>query len=133
MSFSTATRPILSFPVSAHPRFTRVRIWRVRSKREAGGPSSPTQGGDASRVNLLTGRGRLELDLALAAADLLDSHLDRVAEPIDAPAAAADQGGAQRVQLEVVAREPARRHEALEDVLEQREQPRRDQADDLAL
>src|SRR5204862_276767 len=44
-----------------------------------------------------------------------------------------DQGGAQRVQLEVVAREPARRHEALEDVLEQREQPRRDQADDLAL
>src|SRR5436190_21294906 len=116
MSFSPATRPILSFPVSAHPRFTRVRIWRVRSKREAGWTFIPHPGWGCARVNLLTGRGRLKLDLALAAADLLDSHLDRVAEPIDAPAAAADQGGAQRVQLEVVAREPARRHEALEDV-----------------
>src|SRR5947208_11276750 len=121
MSFSPATRPILD------SRFRHTRVSHVcafggyaRSGRRV--DLHPHPGWGRTRVNLLTGHGRFQLDLALVAADLLDSHLDRVADPVRAPAAAADQGGAERVQLEVVACKPPRRHEALEDVLEQREQ-----------
>src|SRR5439155_24653789 len=77
--------------------------------------------------------GRRELALALAAADLLDADLDRVAEPVTPPAAAADERRAERVQLEIVAGEPTRRDEAFEHVAEAREQARRDQPDDLSL
>src|SRR6185312_1679679 len=50
-------------------------------------------------------------------------QLDLVAEAVCPPAAAADQGGRQLVQLEVVARQPACRHVALEHVAEADEDP----------
>ena len=74
-----------------------------------------------------------ELDLALAARDRLDAHLDRVAEPVARARAAAGERGAGRVQLEELARQPPRRQEALEDLAEADEEPGADQARDLAL
>jgi len=85
-------------------------------------------------VNTLRARvRRLELDLALAAPDVGDPHLYRVAEAVPAAPAAADQGGSELVQLEVVPGKPSHRDVALEDVAEADEEARRDQARDLAL
>src|SRR4051812_15609227 len=55
-----------------------------------------------------------QLDFSFRAPNLRDGDLDRVAEPEDTTPAATLHGGAERVQLEVVAREPASRHVALE-------------------
>src|SRR5207244_10990292 len=90
-------------------------------------------GGSRWRVCLVSGAGRRELDFALGPADLLDPHFHRVAEPVRAPAAAPDQCRAELAQLEVVARQPPRREEALEHLREADEQARRDQARDLAV
>src|SRR5205814_4576841 len=65
--------------------------------------------------------------------DLLHEHADCVAEPVGAAGPAADEGGAELVQLEVVARQAAGRQEALEDLAEASEQAGADQADDLAV
>src|SRR5215213_11145773 len=77
-------------------------------------------------------RGR-ELDLALAAADVLHPHLEGVAEPVGLAAAAPDECGRELVQLEVVPGKPPGRNIALEDVVEENEQARRDHAGDLTL
>src|SRR6266850_2665596 len=61
---------------------------------------------------------RRELDLAGRLVDRLDADLDRVAEPESATAATADQHGGEVVELEVVARETARRQEAFEHLAE---------------
>src|SRR5439155_14836093 len=73
-----------------------------------------------------------EFDLALGAPDVLDAHLDRVAQPVAAPGAAADESRPEVVELEVVAVQPASRKVALEDVSEANEEAGRDDADDLA-
>src|SRR5436305_9559416 len=62
--------------------------------------------------------GGRQLDLAGRLVDRLDADLDRIAEPERAPAAAPDEGRAEVVELEVVAREPARRQEAFKDLAE---------------
>src|SRR5213596_2865410 len=87
MSFSLlATRPIVGFDSSGTAAFhTRARL---AGTLDAGGGWTliPTRVGtrarEPSQGSLLRGRGRRELDLALVAADLLDSHLDRVAQPV---------------------------------------------------
>src|SRR5919109_2699139 len=102
-----------------------------------GGWTTPHPGGDArarepkSRCSRTRGARGLELDLALAAADVLHPHVDWVAQPVGAPAAAADPCGRELVQLEVVARETPRRHVALEDLVEADEETGCDQAGDL--
>src|SRR6188508_875752 len=73
-----------------------------------------------------------ELDLALVLADLLDAHLDRVAEPEGPTATPADEPGLERVDLVVIAGEPPRRQVALEDVAEADEEPGADHPRDLA-
>src|SRR5258707_48508 len=80
--------------------------------------------GPRAREPLAVG-GQLELALAFAAAKVRDAHLERIAEGVGAPAAAADERGRELVQLEVIAREAPRRDEALEDIAEAGEQARR--------
>src|SRR5580765_4858320 len=72
-----------------------------------------------------------KLYLSLPASDLLDHDFDRVAEPEDAAAAPAGEGGAEGVQLEVVAMQAADRQVTLEDAAEADEQSGRDHAGDL--
>src|SRR5205823_1473615 len=79
------------------------------------------------------GSGQVERDLAGRTVDRLDAHADRVAETEPSPASPPLEGGAEDVQLEVVGAEQPRRQEALEYVAEAGEEPRADQADDLAL
>ena len=85
------------------------------------------------RQNTFQPFARRQLDLALPALELGDAHLDRVAEPVGRAAAAADEGGAERRELEVVAGQAARRQVALEDAVEADEDAGADRADDLAL
>src|SRR5690242_19618200 len=102
--------------------------------REAGGPSLPTQGWGCARVNLdWAAAGESHLDLAFAAADVLDAHFDWIAEAVRLTAPPACQRGTQLVQLEVVAGKAPRRQERLEDLREANEEPRPDQPRDLAL
>src|SRR5919201_3105454 len=83
----------------------------------------------AASSSVLDGKG----DLALAAPDLVHAHLDPVAETVPPTGAAADERRPERVRLEVVAGQAARRQEALEDLAEADEQAGADDADDLAL
>src|ERR671924_1352378 len=76
---------------------------------------------------------RCQLDLPLRPVDLGDDDVDRVAETECPLRAAADERGAEVVQLVVVAAEPPRRQKALEDLAETGEEPRADHAVDLAL
>src|SRR5688500_15292918 len=71
------------------------------------------------------GRGR-QLHLAYGALDRLHLDLDRIPEPVRATEAAADEGGAEGVELEVVAFEAPGRHVALEGLPEADEQTRVD-------
>jgi hypothetical protein len=74
-----------------------------------------------------------ELDLALPAADLLDTNADRIAEPEDPSPATTRERGAGVVQLEVIAQQPPHREVPLEHVPEADEEARRDHASDLSL
>src|SRR5206468_3700090 len=74
-----------------------------------------------------------QFDLALVPHDRLDPHLDRIAEPVAATGAPPDEGGSGRVQLEELARQPARGQEALEHLAETGEESGADQAGDLTL
>src|SRR5256885_16462820 len=77
--------------------------------------------------------GGFQSDLAGRLFDRVDAHLDRVAEPERAAAAAPNERRAEIVELEVVAGEVPCGEEALEDLAEPDEEPRADRADDLAL
>src|SRR5215216_6681984 len=74
----------------------------------------------------------VELDLPFVPADVFDAHLNSVAEAVRPTRAAPDESRPQRVELEVVARQPARGDVALEDTVEADEDARADRADDLA-
>src|SRR5262245_39921092 len=66
--------------------------------------------------------GRRELDFAGGLVDRLDADVDRIAETERAAAAAADQGRAEVVELEVVAGKASGGQEAFEHLAEAREQ-----------
>src|ERR1043165_8232893 len=83
----------------------------------------------AASSSVLDGKGHL----AFASPDLVDAHLDRVAEAIPAAGAAADERRLELVQLEVVALQVPRGGGALEDIAEADEEAGADHADDLAL
>src|SRR5512132_682678 len=74
-----------------------------------------------------------QLDLAGGLVDRLDSDRDRITEPERAAAAAADQGRAEVIELEVIAGEASSRQEAFEDLAEAGEETGADHADYLAL
>src|SRR5919106_5973083 len=75
---------------------------------------------------------RYQADLALRhLLDAIDAHGDLVAEAIGAFGSPADERRAERVQLEVVAAQPAGGQEALEEAVEANEDARPDRADDL--
>src|SRR4051812_44837863 len=73
-----------------------------------------------------------DFDLAAVPLDSLEAHLDRIADSQRPAAAPAGERGAERRRLEVVAGQPARRQESLEDVVEADEETGADHADDLA-
>src|SRR5581483_8416090 len=90
-----------------------------------------TAGRSAASRALRPVAGR-ELDLAVRLVDLLQAHSDRVAVQVAHAASPAHEGGAERVQLDVV-RQPARGQVDLEDAAEADEQAGAEEADDLAL
>src|SRR6188508_3292922 len=73
-----------------------------------------------------------ELDLAFVLADLLDAHVDRVAEPKGPTSTPPHEPGLDGVDLVVVAREAPRGQVALEDIAEADEEPGADHPRDLA-
>src|SRR3954464_852479 len=72
-----------------------------------------------------------EFDLAAVPFDALDTHVDRITESQRAAAAPAGERRAERRRFEVVAGQPARRQESLEDLVETHEETGADHADDL--
>src|SRR5439155_5634291 len=76
---------------------------------------------------------RRKFDLSLDLLDPLHQHLDRIPEPVGPAAAPADQRRSELVELEIVARQPARRQVALEDLAEADEEAGADCPDDLPL
>src|SRR5262245_31206481 len=121
----TALNASRRFPTASHMTTTYTTAAARKDAAVTTRTSQPSDRFSIQSVALAVSPMRLrlaacerQLDLALPATELLDPHADRVAEAENPSPTPSGQCRAQRVQLEVVAVQAARREEALEDISE---------------